>query len=170
LRADFYGQAAGHPELLAVLRDRQLLVEPMTPEELRAVIEQPAASAGLVLDDGLANVILYELGATTDWQPAIGALPLSHVLCDLATAQWITAHRRGLLRGRSCRTCGEVVDKVDFVTLESSTSKFDEPPAPSSGPARWPTAARCPGPTRSTRAATWCCRPWHCCSAATSRS
>jgi hypothetical protein len=56
LRADFYGQAAGHPELLAALRDRQLLVEPMTPEELRAAIEQPAAAAGLVLDDVLSHV------------------------------------------------------------------------------------------------------------------
>jgi hypothetical protein len=34
LRADFYGRAAEHPELLIALRDRQLLVEPMTPVEL----------------------------------------------------------------------------------------------------------------------------------------
>lgn len=81
LRADFYGQAAAHPELLAALRDRQLLVEPMALDELRAAIERPAAATGLTLDDGLADVILHELGATTDGQPAIGVLPLlSHAL------------------------------------------------------------------------------------------
>ncbi|MFD9572663.1 AAA family ATPase [Streptomyces sp. NPDC059982] len=88
LRADFYGQAAAHPELLAALRDNQLLVEPMNPDELRAAVDGPAAAAGLVLDEGLADVILHEFGATTDRQPAAGALPLlSHVL-------WATWLRR----------------------------------------------------------------------------
>ncbi|MFD7323204.1 AAA family ATPase [Streptomyces sp. NPDC059875] len=88
LRADFYGQAAAHPELLTALRDTQLLVEPMTTDELRAAIEGPAAAAGLGLDGGLADVILHEFGATTDGQPAAGALPLlSHVL-------WATWTRR----------------------------------------------------------------------------
>ncbi|MGW6705219.1 caspase, EACC1-associated type [Streptomyces sp. NPDC054956] len=88
LRADFYGQAAAQPELLAALRDNQLLVEPMTPDELRAAVDGPAAAAGLVLDEGLADVILHEFGATTDQQPAAGALPLlSHVM-------WATWLRR----------------------------------------------------------------------------
>ncbi|MFJ3344992.1 AAA family ATPase [Streptomyces diastaticus] len=88
LRADFYGQAAAHPELLTALRHAQLLVEPMTNDELRSAIEGPAAAAGLVLDDGLADVILHEFGATADRQPAAGALPLlSHVL-------WATWRRR----------------------------------------------------------------------------
>ncbi|KUL25464.1 hypothetical protein ADL12_34970 [Streptomyces regalis] len=35
------------------------------------------------------------------------------------------------LRGRSCPTCGEIVRKVDFVAIKNSTSStFDEPPAP----------------------------------------
>lgn len=81
LRADFYGRAAEHPELVAALRDRQVLVEPMTSDELRAAIEGPAATAGLRLDAGLAEVILHELGAAEDGQSAMGALPLlSHVL------------------------------------------------------------------------------------------
>ncbi|WP_327303242.1 caspase family protein [Streptomyces sp. NBC_01298] len=88
LRADFYGQAAAHPELLAALRDTQLLVEPMTPGELHAAVEGPATAAGLILDEGLADVILHEFGATTDRQSAAGALPLlSHVL-------WATWLRR----------------------------------------------------------------------------
>ncbi|WP_394428846.1 caspase, EACC1-associated type [Streptomyces sp. SGAir0957] len=81
LRADFYGRAAEHPELLTVLRERQVLVEPMTPKELLACIERPAGAVGLVLDDGLADVMLHELGASSDGRPAAGALPLlSHAL------------------------------------------------------------------------------------------
>ncbi|MGW7824577.1 caspase, EACC1-associated type [Streptomyces puniciscabiei] len=81
LRADFYGRAAEHPELLTVLRERQVLVEPMTPQELVACIERPAGAVGLALDDGLADVILHELGASGGGWPAAGALPLlSHAL------------------------------------------------------------------------------------------
>ncbi|MGK3208653.1 caspase, EACC1-associated type [Amycolatopsis sp. MEPSY49] len=82
LRADFYGRAADHPELLEALRDRQVLVEPMTPRELRDTIERPAAAAELALDGGLADVILHELG-----EPA-GALPL------LSHALWATWRER----------------------------------------------------------------------------
>ncbi|MGQ4487572.1 caspase family protein [Streptomyces sp. 372A] len=83
LRADFYGQAAAHPELVAALRDRQLLIEPMNADELRAVIELPALRAGLALDDGLPDLILHEMGALGQGQPAAGVLPLlSHVLWE----------------------------------------------------------------------------------------
>jgi len=34
------------------------------------------------------------------------------------------------LRGRSCPTCGEIVRRVDFLAIKTSTSTFDEPPAP----------------------------------------
>ncbi|MFC6879950.1 MULTISPECIES: tetratricopeptide repeat protein [Actinomadura] len=34
------------------------------------------------------------------------------------------------LHGRPCPTCGETVRKVDFVAIRSSSSMFDEPPAP----------------------------------------
>ncbi|MEU8762656.1 AAA family ATPase [Streptomyces sp. NPDC048659] len=81
LRADFYGQAVSHPELVTALGEGQLLVEPMTTAELRAAIEGPAAAVRLELDGGLADVILHELGATADASSAAGALPLlSHVL------------------------------------------------------------------------------------------
>ncbi|EPH45004.1 caspase family protein [Streptomyces aurantiacus] len=81
LRADFYGRATEHPELLAALGKGQLLVTPMAPRELRAAIEEPAAHAGLTLGDGLADLILHELGATEGGQLAAGALPLlSHTL------------------------------------------------------------------------------------------
>jgi WD40 repeat protein len=64
LRADFYGHASSHPQLRTALRESQFLVGPMTQTELRAAIEEPARLAGLQLDDGLADVILHELGGT----------------------------------------------------------------------------------------------------------
>ncbi|MFD5797473.1 hypothetical protein ACFWIO_28905 [Streptomyces diastatochromogenes] len=81
LRADFYAQAVAHPELRAVLSESQLLVDPMDAGELRASIEEPAATAQLELDDELAPLILKELGRVTGGRSPAEALPLlSHVL------------------------------------------------------------------------------------------
>ncbi|WBC14883.1 hypothetical protein O7600_28045 [Micromonospora sp. WMMA1998] len=88
LRADFYGRAAEHPHLAAALRENQFLVEPMSTDELRAAIERPAAAVGLIQDDGLADLMLHELGAGGFARPPAGALPL------LAHALWATWRRR----------------------------------------------------------------------------
>lgn len=88
LRADFYGQATAEPALLAALRDRQLLIEPMDQDELRAAIEEPAAKTGLKLDDGLADLMLHEFGAMDGGRPEAGALPL------LSHALWATWQQR----------------------------------------------------------------------------
>ncbi|MFH9677802.1 AAA family ATPase [Streptomyces sp. NPDC017405] len=88
LRADFYGRAAAEPRLVPALRDRAVLVEPMTAGELRAAIEEPAARSGLQLDDGLADLMLHEFGAMRGDRPVAGALPL------LAHALWATWRRR----------------------------------------------------------------------------
>ena len=47
LRADFYGKCAFDPALAAALPDHQLLVGPLTEDELRSAIEQPAPPGGL---------------------------------------------------------------------------------------------------------------------------
>ncbi|WP_067678895.1 caspase, EACC1-associated type [Nocardia miyunensis] len=79
LRADFYGHAATYPELVAALRDRQILIEPMTRPELREAIEKPANANGWTLADGLAEIILNDL--EPDTTTATGALPLlSHAM------------------------------------------------------------------------------------------
>lgn len=117
LRADFYGQAAAHPELLPSLRDRQLLVEPMAGDELRAAIERPAAAAGLTLDDGLADLILHELGP-----PRAGVLPLlSHVL-------WSTWRRRSgsRLTVAGYRAVGGISEAI-AATAEQVYGELDEP-------------------------------------------
>jgi WD40 repeat protein/serine/threonine protein kinase len=77
LRADFYAHCAVYPRLAAVLEGHQALVGPMTEEELRQVIEQPAVQVGLLLEPGLVEAILRDVVG----EP--GGLPLlSHSLLE----------------------------------------------------------------------------------------
>jgi class 3 adenylate cyclase len=77
LRADFYGHCAAYPRLAAALENRQVLVGPMSEEELRRAIERPAEHAGLLLEPGLVEGILRDVVG----EP--GALPLlSHSLLE----------------------------------------------------------------------------------------
>jgi energy-coupling factor transporter ATP-binding protein EcfA2 len=85
LRADFYPHALRYPELVSALQSRQILVGPMTEEELRSAITGPARRAGLDIEDGLVEVLLRDLVPAMDHdEPAAhdaGALPLlSHAL------------------------------------------------------------------------------------------
>ena len=83
IRADFYARCATYPELVPYLQDSQVLVGPMDLAGLRDAIEKPAADAGLVVDAGLVEVLLVELGmrsvagpaahGTRPGQPAAGA-------------------------------------------------------------------------------------------------
>ena len=86
LRADFYGRCAAHPELAAELAESQVLVGPMTDQELRRAVVEPARRVGCVVEPGLPETILEDVAA----EP--GALPL------VSTALLETWERR---RGRS---------------------------------------------------------------------
>jgi WD40 repeat protein len=75
VRADFYGHCTAHAELVEALRDAQIAVGPMTVDELRQAITQPAISAGCTVEGAL----LAELVVHTHGQ--VGVLPLlSHAL------------------------------------------------------------------------------------------
>jgi WD40 repeat protein len=77
VRADFYARCAEHPDLVAALRDRQLLVGPLDGDGLRKAITEPARQAGLMVDPALVEVVVAEAVG----QP--GALPLvSHALLE----------------------------------------------------------------------------------------
>jgi energy-coupling factor transporter ATP-binding protein EcfA2 len=78
MRADFYGKCAAYPTLAAALADHQLLVGPMTEDELRRAIERPAQLAGCEFEPGLVDTLLRDV---LD-QP--GGLPLlQHALLEL---------------------------------------------------------------------------------------
>ncbi len=84
VRADFYSRCASYPALAAALSDHQVLVGPMTDEELRSAIERPAYLAGCEVEQGLTHRLLEDVRN----QP--GGLPLlQHALLEL----W--ARRRG---------------------------------------------------------------------------
>lgn len=77
LRADFYAHCARHDGLRRALVAYQEYLGPMSPEELRRAIEEPARREGWELEPGLADLILAEIGD----EP--GKLPLlSHALLE----------------------------------------------------------------------------------------
>jgi Novel STAND NTPase 1/WD domain, G-beta repeat len=77
VRADFYALCARWPELVAALRDTQILVGPLGPEQLREVIVRPAEQAGMTVDSALVATALAETGT----EPGALAL-LSHALLE----------------------------------------------------------------------------------------
>ncbi|WP_034213781.1 WD40 repeat domain-containing protein [Actinoplanes subtropicus] len=87
LRADFYGHALRHDALRAALGPSQVTIEPMTAGELREVITEPAAKAGIEIEPGLVELLIREIapGRGTTVHEA-GVLPLlSHALHETWT-------------------------------------------------------------------------------------
>jgi WD40 repeat protein len=82
IRADFYQACTRFPALVRALESHQVVVGPMTPGELRTVIEAPARAAGADLEEGLADTLLRD--ARTYHRGVPGAvLPLlSHALLE----------------------------------------------------------------------------------------
>ncbi|OAR24626.1 hypothetical protein A8W25_19835 [Streptomyces sp. ERV7] len=77
VRADFYAHCLQHPGLADVLRDADLPVGPMAPEELREAITKPAAAHGVIVERALTARLIEDVSA----EP--GGLPLmSHALLE----------------------------------------------------------------------------------------
>jgi WD40 repeat protein/class 3 adenylate cyclase len=77
LRADFYAHLSQYPELREVVARQQEYIGPMTIEELRRAIEEPARRGHWEFEPGLVDLILRDVGD----EP--GALPLlSHALLE----------------------------------------------------------------------------------------
>ena len=94
LRADFYEHALRYSGLAAALQARQVVLGPMTTEQVRRAITEPARLARLDVEEGLVGLLLRDLAPPeAASEPAAygpGALPLlSHAL--LATWE----HSRG---------------------------------------------------------------------------
>ncbi|MEU0884845.1 helix-turn-helix domain-containing protein [Lentzea sp. NPDC005914] len=77
MRADFYGHCARYPDLVKAVEDAQVLVGPMTTDELRKAITQPAVEVGCALETGLVARLI----ADATGEP--GVLPhVSHALLE----------------------------------------------------------------------------------------
>jgi WD40 repeat protein/transcriptional regulator with XRE-family HTH domain len=110
LRADRYGRALADPRLARSLQDGQVVVGPMTVEEIQAAIVEPARKARLDLEPGLVDLMLRELRPVRARRGAHdpGALPLlSHAL--LAT--W-GERRSGRLTIAGYQASGGITDAV----------------------------------------------------------
>jgi len=78
MRVDFYGKCAAYPALAATMADSQVLVSPMTEDELRLAIETPAQMVGCEFESGLVELLLQDAGTGE------GILPLlQHTLREL---------------------------------------------------------------------------------------
>lgn len=77
LRADFYAHLAQYPELRDAVAQQQEYIGPMTTDELRRAMEEPARRGHWEFEPGLVDLILRDVGD----EP--GALPLlSHALLE----------------------------------------------------------------------------------------
>lgn len=70
LRADFYEECAPYPKLARVLSDQQVLVGPMTQDQLRAAITEPAGKVQCEVEPELTRLLLR------DSEGQAGVLPL----------------------------------------------------------------------------------------------
>ncbi|MFI7121906.1 helix-turn-helix domain-containing protein [Amycolatopsis sp. NPDC049868] len=77
VRADFYPQCALRTDLTEALQDAQVTVGPMTSDELRLVITQPAQQARCAVESALLTTLVTQTHGRT------GVLPLlSHALLE----------------------------------------------------------------------------------------
>lgn len=134
LRSDFYPQAIGVPGLVPALQTRQLVVGPMSAEELRRAVVEPAARAGVDLEPGFADVLLRDLRPRATHEALAhdaGTLPLlSHAL--LAT--WERGQRRRLatadyeaiggIDGAVAQTAEDVYSGLDDAQRETTRRLF----------------------------------------------
>jgi len=87
LRADFYGHLQRSP-LGAGLKQALVDVLPLTPEELRAAVEEPAQRVGLTFEVGLIESIVQDAGQAEHTLPLLQSA-LAQV-CHQQEDRWLT--------------------------------------------------------------------------------
>lgn len=114
VRGDAYDHLAEYPDLAELAGRGTILLRPMTDEELRRVVIDPAERAGYRVEPALTDLILRDIGADP------GGLPLlSHVLLET----W--RQRRGpLLTTSAYRAAGEARGAIAR-TAENVYASFD---------------------------------------------
>ncbi|MGW2820188.1 nSTAND1 domain-containing NTPase [Streptomyces sp. NPDC001443] len=121
IRADFYEQCLGYPELSDALQHRHMVLGPLTTTELREAVTGPARAVGLEPEPGLAELIVREVSADGPrGAHDAGVLPLlSHAL--LATWQ---RRKAGRLTLAGYRAAGGIQGAV-AATAEQAWSGLD---------------------------------------------
>ncbi|HEY8472323.1 MAG TPA: AAA family ATPase [Natronosporangium sp.] len=132
LRADFYGHALAYPALATASQAGQVVVGPMTRDQLRSVIVEPARRAGVEVEEGLVEVMLRDIAPPGGARAHMaGALPLlSHAL--LVTWQHSRGARltlagyqdSGGLRGAVAKTAERVYAELAAADQELARQLF----------------------------------------------
>lgn len=99
LRADFLGAALSHPTAGRLLRERCVMVTPLTDDELHDVIVRPAGVAGVAVDPALATAVV------ADAARAPGSLPMVQFAL---TEVFASAHDSGLMTLEAYRRIGGI--------------------------------------------------------------
>ncbi|MBP2337428.1 hypothetical protein JOF41_003606 [Saccharothrix coeruleofusca] len=121
LRIDAYAHCVEHPPLRRALQDGQVLVGPMTVEELRQAVVLPAREVGLEVEPGLVDLLLRDLGAADDAPYEVGRLPL---LAHALRAVWRERHGH-VLTVAGYRVAGGIRNAVT-TTAERVYSGLDD--------------------------------------------
>ena len=125
MRGDFIDQCAAHPRLAAFISANQVLVGPMTRDELRRAIELPARRVGLRVEAALVESLVTEIAD----EP--GGLPLlSTALVELwqsRSSAWLRIEnyeRTGGVRGAVARLAENAFEHLDASQREAARSIF----------------------------------------------
>jgi WD40 repeat protein/class 3 adenylate cyclase len=125
LRGDFYGHCATYPEFAHLVAANQVLVGPMTADEVKRAIELPARRAGVRVDAALVETLVTEVGE----EP--GALPLlSTALVELWFDQSdgrlrLESHERlGGMRGAVARLAESAYENLDEAQRQAAQRLF----------------------------------------------
>jgi hypothetical protein len=112
VRADFYGHIGRHPELVEAVEGAQLLVGPMTTDELRRAITEPARHVGATVETALVTRMVADVAGQA------AALPLvQHALVE-------TWHRR---RGMTLSLVGyEEAGGIEHAIARTAEAVFSE--------------------------------------------
>ena len=78
MRADFYARCSDHPDLVSALQDAQLLVGPMSTDELRRAISRPAARVGSTVEGALLARVVADATGQANVLPLV-----SHALREI---------------------------------------------------------------------------------------
>src|SRR5882757_6409990 len=122
VRADFYGHCLDDPILAEALQDRQMVLGPMSADELRDAVVRPARSAGLRVEPGLVELVLQDAGLqrSRTAQADAGVLPLiSHALA----ATW-EQRKKGTLTIEGYRATHGIQGAVE-ATAEQAWGSLD---------------------------------------------
>jgi len=125
VRADHYEQCATYPRLAGLLASDQVLVGPLTPDEIAAIIRHPAERVGLRVEPELVETLVSDVGI----EP--GGLPLlSTALLELWEAResgrlTLSAYRAtGGVRGAVARLAEAAWTRLDGAEQAAARAIF----------------------------------------------